>query len=318
MKQWIIQTNDAGQRLDKFLTKSLPTLNQSLLYKYLRLKRIKVNRKRAEASYRLCEGDVLDLYINDEFFETDKSQKIPLPFTPVKLDIVYEDENILLINKPVGLVVHEDDAGSHDTLIKRVLQYLMQKGDYSPENERSFVPSLCNRIDRNTSGIVIAAKTAEALRVMNQKVKDREMDKRYLCVVSGHLPPQAQLKAFMVKDERQKLVKVYDRPIPDGKTMLTNYRVLRSMADTSLLEVELVTGRTHQIRAHFAHIGHPLIGDGKYGSRMLNQKYGCKYQLLCAYKLTFRFSTDAGTLAYLNGKTFSVQPEWMDTLARFA
>ena len=312
MKEWTVKKNDAGQRLDKFLTKSLPTLSQSLLYKYLRLKRIKVNGKRAEANYRLIEGDMLQLYINDEFFETDKPQTIRLSKTPVQLDIVYEDEHILLINKPVGLVVHEDDNGSTDTLIKRVLQYLMQKGEYDPANERSFTPALCNRIDRNTCGIVIAAKTAEALRVMNQKVKDREIDKRYLCVVAGHLPPKAELKAFMLKDERKNEVKVYDHPISGGKTMLTNYKVIRSMEDTSLLEVELVTGRTHQIRAHFAHIGHPLIGDGKYGSRAMNEKYKVKYQLLCSYKLTFTFTTDAEGLSYLNGKTFEVKPEWLD------
>lgn len=312
MKEWIIAENDAGQRLDKFLTKSLPALNQSLLYKYLRLKRIKINRKRAEANYRLQQGDLLQLYINDEFFETDKPQTISVSDKPVELDVIYEDKHILLMNKPVGLVVHEDDAGSRDTLIGRILQYLMQKGEYDPAKERSFVPSLCNRIDRNTSGIVIAAKTAEALRVMNQKVKDREIDKRYLCVVAGHLPPKAELKAFMRKDERKNEVKVYDHPVPGGKTMLTNYTVIKSMSDTSLLEVKLVTGRTHQIRAHFAHIGHPLIGDGKYGSRAVNEKYGCRYQLLCAYKLTFRFTTDAGSLAYLNGKTFEVKPVWLE------
>ncbi len=317
MKEWIIQKNDAGQRLDKFLTKSLPSLSQSLLYKYLRLKRIKVNQKRAEASYRLVEGDVLSLYINDEFFDNTAPKALKLSQTPVKLDVVYEDEHIMLINKPVGLVVHEDDGGSKDTLIARILQYLMQKGEYDPEKERSFTPALCNRIDRNTSGIVIAAKTAMGLRVMNQKVKDREIDKRYLCVVAGHLPPKAQLKAFMIKDPAKNEVRVYDHPIPDGKTMLTNYKVLRSMKETSLLEVELVTGRTHQIRAHFAHIGHPLLGDGKYGSRAINEKYKLKYQLLCSYKLTFRFTSDAEELGYLNGKTFEVRPAWMENIESF-
>lgn len=308
MKEWTIQKNDSGQRLDKFLTKSLPALNKSLLYKYLRLKRIKLNGKRVEANYRLLEGDTLQMYINDEFFETDKPQQIRLSKTPVDLEVVYEDAHILLVNKPVGLVVHEDDGGSTDTLIKRILQYLMQKGEYDPQKERSFTPALCNRIDRNTSGIVIAAKTAEGLRVMNQKVKDREIDKRYLCIVAGHLPPKAELKAFMIKDERKNEVKVFDHPIPGGKTMLTNYKVLQSMEDTSLLEVELITGRTHQIRAHFAHIGHPLIGDGKYGQRAINERYHAKYQLLCAYKLTFRFTTDAEDLSYLNGKTFTITP----------
>jgi 23S rRNA pseudouridine955/2504/2580 synthase len=314
MREWTIQKNDAGQRLDKFLTKSLPQLSQSLLYKYLRLKRIKLGGKRVEANYRLQEGDVLQLYLNDSLFE-ETTPKIRMAKQPVSLDVVYEDENLLLINKPAGLVVHEDDNGSTDTLVNRMIQYLMQKGEYDPQKERSFVPALCNRIDRNTSGIVIAAKTAQALRVLNQKVKDREIDKRYLCVVAGHLPPQAELKAFMRKDEKKNEVRVFDHPVPNGKTMLTNYRVLKSGKEASLLEVELVTGRTHQIRAHFAHIGHPLIGDGKYGNRAINQKFGCKYQLLCAYQLTFRFTTDAESLNNLNGKTFSVEPSWLKNLS---
>ncbi len=309
MQEWTIAKNDANQRLDKFLTKSLPALSQSLLYKYLRLKRIKVNGKRAEPSYRLTEGDRLALYLNDEFFEKEPAsptvKQFPIP------EIVYEDQNILLINKPAGLVVHEDDRGSEDTLIARILSYLTQKGEYDPSKERSFIPALCNRIDRNTSGIVLAAKNAEALRILNQKVRDREIDKRYLCAAAGHLPPQGELKAFMRKDERRNEVKVYDHPVPDGKTMLTNYRVIRAGKEASLLEVELITGRTHQIRAHLAHIGHPLIGDGKYGDRRLNEKFHCKTQLLCAYKLTFRFETDAGELSYLNGKSFEVTPSWL-------
>ncbi len=313
MQEWTITKNDANQRLDKFLTKSLPTLSQPLLYKYLRIKRIKVNGKRAEQNYRLAEGDRLQLYLNDEFFE--KKPVIPAAKHFPAPNVVYEDENILLVNKPAGLVVHEDDRGSGDTLIARILSYLTEKGEYDPQKEHSFVPALCNRIDRNTSGIVIAAKNAEALRILNQKVKDREIDKRYLCAAAGRLPPQGELKAFMRKDERHNEVKVFSHPVPDGKTMLTNYRVIRAGKDASLLEVELITGRTHQIRAHLAYIGHPLIGDGKYGDRRLNEKFHCKAQLLCAYKLTFRFTTGAGELSYLNGKSFEVKPDWLDWIA---
>ena len=184
MRELTIGPNDAGQRLDKYLTKALPALPQSLLHKYIRLKRIKVGGKRAELSYRLAEGDVLQLYINDEFFQAPDPDQAWKKVRP-QLDILYEDEHILLVNKPAGLVVHEDESQTPNTLINQIKAYLFQSGAWDPESERSFVPALCNRIDRNTGGIVLAAKTAPALRILNEKIRDREIAKYYLCLVHG-------------------------------------------------------------------------------------------------------------------------------------
>ena len=206
MKEFTIQKNDAGQRADKFITKVCPALPKSAMYKYIRKKSIKCNGKRMEISQKLCEGDVIQMYINDEFFTNAEDSKSFLA-APAKLNVIYEDENILLADKPVGLVVHEDESGTPDTLINRLLHYLYEKGEYDPEKEQSFTPALCNRIDRNTQGIVICANTAEALRVMNQKIKDRELHKQYLCVTVG-IPQkkQARLTAYHSRDEKTKTV----------------------------------------------------------------------------------------------------------------
>ena len=207
VKRFVIEKNDAGQRLDKFLTKTVPNLPQSLLYKSIRLKRIKLNRKRAEISTRLQEGDVVELYLNDEFF-TPAPTRYDFLSAPKSLDILYEDENVLLLNKKAGLLSHPDDREYVDTLITRVKRYLYEKGEYDPANEASFTPALVNRIDRNTSGIVIAAKTAEALRVLNQKMKDRELHKYYLCVIHGTLDEKEGLSPGQ-KEEIDRVYRMY-------------------------------------------------------------------------------------------------------------
>ena len=313
MKEFTINKNDADQRMDKFLNKAVPALPKNLMYKYIRLKRIKLNGKRCEISTRLREGDTVQLYINDEFFPEKRDSAHRFLNAPKDIDIVYEDENILLCNKPCGLVVHEDESNDPDTLIDRILHVLYERGEYDPDSELSFTPALCNRIDRNTSGIVICAKNAESLRVLNQKIKDRELEKLYLCVTVG-IPKKksAELKAYHRRDEKTKVVRVEDRPFAGCKTMITKYRVLaeNKQSDIALLETDLITGRTHQIRAHLAHIGHPLLGDGKYGINRVNRALGVKTQALCSYKLTFRFTTDSGCLEYLNGRSFEVKKVW--------
>ncbi len=306
MKEFTIGANDAGQRLDRFLAKAVPLLPASLAQKYIRIKRIKRNGARVERDTRLETGDVLQLYINDEFFDKPREDNAYLTVATPKLNIVYEDENILLVDKRPGLAVHPHDGAEYGrTLIDHIQAYLYQKREWSPRGENAFTPALCNRIDRNTGGIVIAAKTAEALRVMNQKIKDRELDKRYLAIVEGTpKPAKGSLKGYLFKDAKKNKVFVTDTPQTGAKSCQTNYVVLQSKGGLSLVECELITGRTHQIRAQFAHAGHPLLGDGKYGK--LDKRFDRKIQALYSYKLTFCFTTDAGNLENLNSKTFRV------------
>ena len=316
MKTLTIGPNDAGQRLDKFLTKSLPNLPQALLYKYIRLKRIKRNGKRAQISDRLQAGDTLEMYIGDEFFQKPRPQ-YDFMRAAKTLDVLYEDENLLLLNKKVGLLSHPDETEYNDTLITRVKRYLYEKGEYDPESEQSFTPSLANRIDRNTCGIVMAAKNAEALRILNAVVKTRQLHKLYLCVVHG-TPPKREdtLKGYLRKDEAKNKVFVSSSPAPDAKEIRTRYRVLDSFRGLSLLEVELLTGRTHQIRAHLSSIGCPLLGDGKYGTNARNKPFGYKKQFLCSYQLTFDFEQDVGALQYLDKRTFTLPDVWFETAFR--
>ena len=307
MKEFTIEKNDAGQRLDRFLAKAVPLLPASLAQKYIRIKRIKLNNARAERDTRLKEGDLLQLYINDEFFDKPREENAFLTVAAPKLNIVYEDEHILLVDKRPGLAVHPHDGAEYGrTLIDHIQAYLYQTHQWRPREENSFTPALCNRIDRNTGGIVIAAKTAMALRVMNQKIKDREMDKRYLAIVEGTpKPAEGVLKGYLFKDEKKNRVFVSDTPKPGAKSCETRYKTLATKNGLTLVECKLITGRTHQIRAQFAHAGHPLLGDGKYGK--LDKRYDRSYQALYSYKLSFLFTTDAEELSYLDGKSFQVQ-----------
>ena len=310
MKEFTVSKNDEGLRLDKFVNKVCPTLPQSLLFKYIRTKRIKVNGKRAEQNTRLNLGDTVSAYINDEFF-TPKAPKYDFLSAPAKLNIVYEDENILLVDKKQGLLVHPDKNEYGDTLIARIQHYLYEKGEYNPQDENSFRPALANRIDRNTGGIVIAAKNAPSLRILCDKIKTREIDKHYLTVVHG-TPKQksAILEGFLEKNEQKNKVYLSKNKTDSNKTVKTKYTLIESKNNLSLLEVELLTGRTHQIRAHLASIGYPLLGDGKYGKLKDDKKIGFNKQALYSYKLTFNFKTDAGILNYLNGKTFKANDVW--------
>ena len=308
MKEFTIGKNDAGQRLDRWLAKTLPLLPAPLAQKYIRLKRVKVNGKGSKRDVRLQVGDVLQLYINDEFFQRPTPENAFLSLYQPKLNILYEDEHILLLDKRPGMVVHPDESERVNTLLTHIQAYLYQKKEWSPYWENSFAPALCNRIDRNTGGIVIAAKTAEALRVMNQKVKDRELNKYYLCVLHGVMPrKEGKLENFLLKDEAKKQVSVHNRPVPGGKTAVTLYRTLAVNGGLSLVECDLITGRTHQIRAQFAAAGHPLLGDGKYGREREDRKYDRHGQALYSYRLEFRFTTDAGPLEHLNGRSWQVE-----------
>lgn len=294
MKQIVIAKNDSGQRLDKFLSKFMPFMPKSMLYKSLRKNCVRVNGKHIkDGAYIVSEGDELSLYFNDEFF---KKEEIKITDNS-DIDIVYEDDNIIIVNKPQGLVVHTDDKGTEDTLIARIHSYLYKNGEYNPACEQSFVPALCNRIDRNTSGLVIAAKNAEALRIVNEKIKNREIKKFYMCVTEN-IPHQKEdtLISHLSRDDKK--VRISN----DGKEIKTKYKVVKTKGKYALLEIELLTGRTHQIRAQMADIGCPLRGDVKYGAAP-NGTYK-----LCSYKIEFSFSAQSGKMEYLNGKIIRIRP----------
>jgi len=309
MKEFSVGKNDAGQRLDRFAAKNAPLLPSSLLQKYIRTKRIKLNGKRGEKDTRLREGDTVQMYVNDEFFEAPRDDNAYLAVTAPKLHIVYEDENLLLLDKRPGQAVHPHDGAEYGrTLIDHVQAYLYQRGEWRPREENAFTPALCNRIDRNTGGIVIAAKNAETLRVLNEKIKARQVDKLYLCIVHGAMEPRAgKLEGYLFKDSVKNRVYVRQKPELGAKFAATEYRTLRTKGELSLVECRLLTGRTHQIRAQFAAAGHPLLGDGKYGSLRQNKPYGRTYQALYSYKLRFAFTDSAGPLDYLNGREFQVE-----------
>ncbi len=311
MREFTVNKNDAGQRADKFVSKVTCGLPKSLLYKFIRTKRIKLNGKRVHENYFLSEGDVIEMYIPDEFFEekTDENSYEKVKFVP---DIVYEDENVLLCDKKPGMLVHLGDEGDKnraegsekETLIYLLTAYLVNKGEYDPKNESSFAPALCNRIDRNTGGIVILAKNAEALRLMNEAIRENRVHKKYLCAVHGKLTGEKTISAYHRKDYKTNTVKIFDREVPGSKKIITGYKALsyNKKLDLTLVEIKLITGRTHQIRAHMAYIGHPLLGEGKYAHNSEDRRMGYSSQALYSYSVSFD-CTDS--LEYLNGRDYN-------------
>ena len=318
MKELVVGTNDAGQRLDRFVAKAVPLLPDSLLQKYIRLKRIKCNGKPAKRDLRLSEGDILTLYINDEFFEAPREDNAWLKIARPRLQIIFEDENILLVDKKPGVLCHSAGKWDYNTLIANIQAYLAQKGEWRPREENSFTPALCNRIDRNTGGIVIAAKNAETLRILNEKIRDREIEKYYLCIVCGRpRPERGRLENELFKDAVKNQVYVKPKPEPGTRTAVTEYQVLKHASGLSLVECHLLTGRTHQIRIQMAHAGWPLLGDGKYGREQVNRRYHEDGQALYSWKLRFDFREDAGLLQYLKKREFSVSPEDIEFVKKY-
>ncbi len=303
MREFTVSQKDNGRKLEKWLPAVAPGLSFGAVRKFLRLKRVRVNGKVAKEGAVLAAGDVVNAYINDEFFEEKPRENKLLAGFRVRMDVLYEDENIMLIDKRPGLRVHPDEEEKVDTLVTHVQAYLYQKGEY---DGTGFAPALCNRIDRFTGGIVIAAKNSEALHAMDMKIRNREVSKFYLCACAGRLnPAEGELRGYLLKEGKR--VKVLSKPGPGAQEACTRYRTISSDGGASLVECELLTGRTHQIRAQFAAAGHPLIGDTQYGDAEINKRYPSNFQQLYSYRVVFDFKTDAGVLEYLKGKSFSVK-----------
>ena len=303
MKEFTIAASDDGRKLEKWLIREMPTVGMGMRQKLFRNKCFKLNGKHVKGDAKLAKGDILQIYASDDLFEKTRKEDPFLSKIQPRLSILYEDENIIIADKRPGLMAHPDAHEKVNTLITHAQAYLYQKGEYEPGN---FAPALCNRIDRFTGGIEIIAKTEAAMKVLNQKIRDREIEKYYYCICLGSFQKkQGMLDNYIVKSPEMKKVSVSPRMVPGGQRAQTRYRVLAARDGLSLVECELLTGRTHQIRAQMANSGHPLLGDNQYGDHRRNEKYGRSFQALYAYKLKFAFSTDAGVLNTLNGMEFT-------------
>lgn len=309
MRTITINKNDAQQRMDKFLSKRFKSMPKSLMYKYIRTKHIKLNGKKCSIDDVLKEGDVLTLYIKDEFFQK-KYDEFEFMKAPKKLNIVYEDDNLIIIDKPEGVLSHPDKTYHFDSMVSRVHHYLYDKGEYNPKVENSFSPAMANRLDRNTGGLIIAAKNSSSLKELNRLIKERHIKKMYLCLCEG-VPKKKEglLTGNLVKDEKKNKVSVLEKA-NNGKEIATAYKVVDTNGKYTLVEIDLLTGRTHQIRAHMASIGNPLAGDTKYGGHPLRSK-GHTGQALYSYKLTFS-KIEGSTLEYLSCKEFTAKNVWFE------
>ncbi len=288
MQEIIVTANEAGQRFDKLLAKYLNEAPKSFLYKMLRKKNIVLNGKKATGNEKLAVGDQIKLFLSDETIE--KFSKLQIQKTSCKLDIVYEDEQILIINKPVGML-SQKAAAKDESLVEHIISYLMETKQISSEELRKFKPSICNRLDRNTSGLVVAGKTLIGLQKMGEMFKERSLAKYYRCLVAGEVLKKERIQGYLVKDTVTNKVIVSTKELPDSQPIDTEYNPIWTDGKQTLLEVHLITGRTHQIRAHLASQQHPIIGDYKYGNTSINDLYKKKYrlesQLLHAYRLVF-------------------------------
>lgn len=310
MREIRVGKNDSNQRLDRFLKKYMDEAGTGFIYKMLRKKNIKVNESKASPEMMIFEGDTIQLYLSDEtidkFIGTKEIRKSRLAPR-----IIYEDENLVLINKPVGILSHGAGEEFEENIVDSLVTYLIQKGDYVPRIEKTFSPSICNRLDRNTSGIIIGAKNSEALRLVNKAIKEGSVRKYYKTIVKGAIKEDFEHKGFLIKDEDRNLVDISDEQGEGSKEIHTKFRVIMSKGGYSLLEVELITGRTHQIRSTLQTMGYPVIGDRKYGKSDVNdefrKKYGLENQWLHGYRMVLNGLEEK--LDYLNGREFIADPD---------
>jgi len=310
MQELTISRKQSGKKIGRILIAYYPSMPENALYKAFRKKDIKANGKRIAEDYIVSEGDIINVYISDDIL-SGKPLSYDSGLNPY-FSVVYEDENLLVVDKKQGVPVQPDKDRSKNSLVDLVKDYI-KNDNYQKDENSSFVPALCHRIDRNTGGLVIIAKNEKSLKILLEKIKTREIRKFYQCLVRGKMPMKEDtLKAFLFKDEKKSMVFIGDKPSKGTVEIITDYRVMSCRNDISRLEIELITGRTHQIRAHLAHIGHPIVGDGKYGDNNFNRSLNAKYQALWAYKIVFDFKDDAGILNYLNKKELKVEPSFYD------
>ena len=331
MKSFTAGPNENGVRLSRFVEGVTKDMPRSMMYKAFRNKRIKVNGKRAEPDTRLSAGDLIELYINDEFFPVGKpTAKTAKPRRQPPVTVVYEDENFAVLYKPAHLLCHSDRTGDAN-LVDAFAAYLEAKGEYDPHAEKRFAPALCNRLDRGTEGLVLAAKsyaalralmfeidreTYAALRDLNAIIRDDMMKKEYLTITVG-APPQGRFVAWLQHSEKNNKVRIHARESEGYKQIITEVTVIRQAGPFALCRIGLITGRTHQIRAHLAYLGHPVLGDIKYGNHKMNERTGLKTQALCAQRLTFGRIPEENTLQYLSGRVIKLNdPEIVKTYER--
>ena len=305
MKEIHVSANEAGQRLDKLLAKYLNLAGKSFLYKMMRKKNITLNGKKCTGAEKLEQGDLVRLFLADETIEKFSEVKIQR-VVKKKLDIIYEDSDILLINKPSGMLSQKAKE-TDESLVEYLIDYLLDSGQLTKDQLRSFRPSICNRLDRNTSGLVAGGKSLAGLQMLSAMFKDRSLHKYYLCVVSGSVREKKRIEGFLKKDEKTNQVTISQREFPDSAPICTEYEPLMETGSYTLLKVTLITGRTHQIRAHLASIGHPIVGDMKYGNPKVNEEAKRQYhihsQMLHSWKLVFPQMEEP--LAHLSGKSFT-------------
>lgn len=312
MREIIINKNEAGQRFDKLLFKYFNAAPASFVYKMLRKKNITLNNKKSDGKDKLAVGDCVKIFMTDETIDKFRSSKnieaSGKATHKFSLDVVYEDENVIIVNKPAGVLSQK--AKKNDiSMNEYIIEYLLDTKQLSENELETFKPGICNRLDRNTSGLLIAGKSLLGLQVMSDMLKDRTFGKYYITVVSGEINGKTKIKGYLTKDSKYNKVKIYDKPLKESSYIETEYECLKTNGRYTILKVKLITGKPHQIRAHLASVRHPIIGDTKYGRADINEifrkKCGVKYQLLHAWQLKFDEMPDE--LKKLKQKTFEAK-----------